>query len=152
MNILTILKNKVTPIITGFCLSLVISLGIVGYLYVDSLQTIAALEETQISMESRLLACSDELSKSLSIQSDINESTVKVDEKKDQSREDFSSLKDEFNKLRKDCSKEENKDEKVFTNTDVHDTDIDNYYRLLFRAHCLSTGSGSCDGSREIFQ
>jgi hypothetical protein len=142
--------DKAVVILLTLVVSLAGALGTVSYLYNEKLTENAQLLTEKKNLAVAVEGCEARVRTLLLINGDIVEADTVTDTAIDDSHEQFSDLLNTIKDLqrKKDCASqvihEETTNEQT-ENSDNDAADIDTLYRVLFHAHCLSAGSGSCD-------
>lgn len=156
-KIIQVIQSKALAILIGITLSMGVSLAYVGWQYKESISTIETLRADKVTLSGRLESCSEELLLARNIRTDLEGSFGAVLEEKQESQDQFSSLKQELDKLANTRAKQcpipkGNQNEETSQAITDHDPVVDDYYRLLYRAHCLSRGAGSCESTGDVLQ
>lgn len=156
-KIIQVIQSKALAILIGITLSMGVSLAYVGWQYKESISTIETLRADKETLSGRLESCSKDLILARNIRTDVEGSFETVLGEKQESQDEFSSLKQELDKLKKTQAKQcptpkGNQNEETSQAITDHDPVVDDYYRLLYRAHCLSRGAGSCESAGDVLQ
>lgn len=152
-KIKTWLTDKAVIILATLVVSLGGALGGVSYLYNQKLEENASLLTERDNLSIKVESCNERVRTLLNIQNDINDVDQATETSIDNSEEDFSDLLRAVKELerKKDCASQQEDQANEQTEAVGNDSsDIDDLYRVLFRAHCLSGGSGSCDDTGEV--
>ena len=129
-------KFGLTKILIGLCIVLGLGFASTGYLLVESYKSNGVQTQQITTLESELKKCQGEISFITDTKDTIVANLDKVEERKEILEKEFSELEAQLKN--KQCIKRERTNEEI--STDVVD-DINDTYRLLDRAHCLSNGS-----------
>lgn len=153
-RLISLVKNKLVTILASTTVILILSLSLVTWQYIESVEKITALEGDKIALEHRVIACGEELRTAIDVRGDVEGTFEETFDELNESKDEFAKLREKIRDLEKrqctNVSGEQNAEESK--DSVAADPVIDEYYRVLFRAHCLSTGTGSCDSTGDVLR
>ena len=131
-------KFGLTKILISLCVVFGLGFASTGYLLVESYKNNGVQTQQLTSLEAELKKCQGDFTFISETKDRIVSSLDKVEQRKEKLEKEFSELEAQLKN--KQCVKRVQTNEEI--STDVVD-DINDTYRLLDRAHCLSNGSCS---------